>query len=37
LLVSNLADRWGVDWRDPGKVVWAELPIDDRVHPAAAC
>ncbi|MEU3894667.1 ATP-binding protein [Streptomyces sp. NPDC045251] len=25
LLVSELADKWGVGERDPGKVVWCEL------------
>ncbi|MFH8791933.1 ATP-binding protein [Streptomyces sp. NPDC017941] len=25
LLVSALADKWGVEPRDPGKVVWAEF------------
>ncbi|WP_455356364.1 ATP-binding protein [Streptomyces sp. SYSU K217416] len=27
LLVASLADRWGVDRRSWGKVVWAELAI----------
>ncbi|PWI20685.1 ATP-binding protein [Streptomyces sp. Act143] len=31
LLVSALADKWGVGQRDPGKVVWCEF-----VHPAGA-
>ncbi|MFI0980176.1 ATP-binding protein [Streptomyces sp. NPDC021093] len=26
LLVAELAARWGVTERDPGKTVWAELP-----------
>lgn len=25
LLVAALADKWGVDERDPGKVVWCEF------------
>lgn len=25
LLVSELADKWGVGEREPGKVVWCEL------------
>ena len=37
LLVSNLATRWGIDWRDGDKVVWAELPLDDSAHLAGAC
>jgi anti-sigma regulatory factor (Ser/Thr protein kinase) len=28
LLVRELAARWGVDPGDPGKTVWAELPVD---------
>ncbi|MFC8128060.1 ATP-binding protein [Streptomyces sp. NPDC057302] len=31
LLVAALADKWGVEERDPGKVVWCEFT------PAAAC
>lgn len=27
LLVSALADKWGVDERDPGKTVWCELSL----------
>ncbi|MFC7881156.1 ATP-binding protein [Streptomyces sp. NPDC057376] len=27
LLVSELADKWGVGERDPGKVVWCELGV----------
>jgi anti-sigma regulatory factor (Ser/Thr protein kinase) len=26
-IVDHLADRWGVIWTDPGKVVWAELEL----------
>jgi hypothetical protein len=28
LIVSALADRWGVEWRDTWKVVWAEIARD---------
>lgn len=30
LLVSELADKWGVTEREPGKVVWFEcwVPVD---------
>jgi hypothetical protein len=35
LLVSSLAIRWGIDWRDGDKVVWAELPLENRM--ASAC
>lgn len=28
LLVSTLADKWGVDERDPGKTVWCELSLN---------
>ncbi|MFI1398216.1 ATP-binding protein [Streptomyces sp. NPDC020681] len=27
LLVSTLADKWGVSPRDPGKIVWCEFTI----------
>ncbi|MEV7322200.1 ATP-binding protein [Streptomyces sp. NPDC093970] len=27
LLVSLLADKWGVGEREPGKVVWCEFPV----------
>ncbi|MFJ8149883.1 ATP-binding protein [Streptomyces sp. NPDC096094] len=27
LLVSELADKWGVGERDPGKVVWCEVGV----------
>jgi anti-sigma regulatory factor (Ser/Thr protein kinase) len=27
-MVSKLAGRWGVDWLDDCKVVWAEVPLD---------
>ncbi|MEU7208681.1 ATP-binding protein [Streptomyces sp. NPDC044989] len=27
LLVSELADKWGVAQRDPGKVVWCEMRV----------
>jgi anti-sigma regulatory factor (Ser/Thr protein kinase) len=37
LLVSSLATRWGIDWRDGDKVVWAELPLVDSAHLAGAC
>jgi hypothetical protein len=37
MLVSTLAARWGIDWRDGDKVVWAELPLDDPVWMASAC
>ena len=28
LFVSALATRWGVDWRDGCKIVWAEVPVE---------
>ncbi len=28
VIVSALADRWGVDWHDTWKVVWAEIDRD---------
>jgi len=28
VIVSALADRWGVEWRDTWKVVWAEIARD---------
>jgi serine/threonine-protein kinase RsbW len=28
LLVSTLADKWGVDDRDPGKIVWCEFALN---------
>ena len=31
-IVDHMAQRWGVTWSDPGKVVWAEL---SRPRPAA--
>ncbi|SCK26770.1 Anti-sigma regulatory factor (Ser/Thr protein kinase) [Streptomyces sp. WMMB 714] len=34
LLVSALADKWGVDARDPGKTVWCELELHRRPGPA---
>jgi anti-sigma regulatory factor (Ser/Thr protein kinase) len=37
MLVSSLATRWGIDWRDGDKVVWAELPLEDSNRMAAAC
>jgi hypothetical protein len=37
LLVSTLATRWGIDWRDGDKVVWAELPLKGAAHMAGAC
>src|SRR4051812_31930734 len=27
VFVSALAARWGVDWRDEWKIVWAEVPV----------
>ena|GEM_PF-1196954 len=30
LLVSVLSDKWGVEARDPGKVVWAEFGCEGR-------
>ncbi|WP_142214346.1 ATP-binding protein [Streptomyces sp. SLBN-118] len=27
LLVAALADKWGVDERDPGKIVWCEFAV----------
>jgi anti-sigma regulatory factor (Ser/Thr protein kinase) len=37
-LVAHIARRWGVDRRDGGKTVWAELPLDGsaRTDEAAA-
>jgi hypothetical protein len=35
LMVSSLAIRWGIDWRGGDKVVWAELPLVNRM--ADAC
>jgi anti-sigma regulatory factor (Ser/Thr protein kinase) len=29
-LVSTVARRWGVDWGAGDKVVWAELPLEER-------
>jgi anti-sigma regulatory factor (Ser/Thr protein kinase) len=26
-IVDHVAERWGVTWNDPGKVVWAELSV----------
>jgi anti-sigma regulatory factor (Ser/Thr protein kinase) len=26
-IVDHMAERWGVTWTDPGKVVWAELSM----------
>src|SRR4051812_34667986 len=26
-IVDHMAERWGVTWKDPGKVVWAELSV----------
>jgi hypothetical protein len=37
LIVSTLARRWGVDWRDGAKVVWAELPLEEPARLASAC
>ncbi|MFC5855224.1 ATP-binding protein [Streptomyces chlorus] len=31
LLVGELADKWGVGERDPGKVVWCEFATPDAV------
>ncbi|OAH15197.1 histidine kinase-, DNA gyrase B-, and HSP90-like ATPase [Streptomyces jeddahensis] len=28
LLVSSVADKWGVAERDPGKIVWCEFAVD---------
>ena len=36
LVVSRLATRWGIDWRDGNKVVWAELPLGDSTRMAGA-
>jgi len=36
-LVSALATRWGIDWRDGQKVVWAEVPLEDASRMAACC
>ena len=36
-LVSALATRWGIDWRDGQKVVWAEIPLEDASRMAACC
>jgi anti-sigma regulatory factor (Ser/Thr protein kinase) len=35
VLISTVALRWGVDWRDGTKVVWAELPLDERARLAS--
>lgn len=32
LLVSALADKWGVDERHPGKTVWCELSLGSPAH-----
>src|SRR5262249_25022062 len=37
LLVASLSASWGFEWRDGGKVVWAELPVDDAAVLADAC
>jgi hypothetical protein len=37
LLVSSLARRWGIDWRDSDKVVWAELSLDGPAPFIGAC
>jgi anti-sigma regulatory factor (Ser/Thr protein kinase) len=34
LVVSTLADSWGVDWQLDGKTVWAELAVTLRRPPA---
>jgi anti-sigma regulatory factor (Ser/Thr protein kinase) len=26
-IVDHMCDSWGVTWKDPGKVVWAELSV----------
>ncbi|MGW0535212.1 ATP-binding protein [Streptomyces sp. NPDC003032] len=31
LLVAALADKWGVDERDPGKVVWCEFGAEPQL------
>lgn len=30
LLVAELADKWGVEARDPGKIVWCEFALTER-------
>jgi anti-sigma regulatory factor (Ser/Thr protein kinase) len=30
-IVDHMAERWGVTWNDPGKVVWAELSVPARL------
>ena len=37
LLVSSLSKRWGIDWRESDKVVWAELSLDGPAPFAGAC
>ena len=37
LLVSSLAKRWGIDWRESDKVVWAELSLHGPAPFAGAC
>ena len=32
LLVDQLADGWGVDWRPDGKTVWFELEVASRAE-----
>ncbi|SDI13944.1 hypothetical protein SAMN05192558_101464 [Actinokineospora alba] len=36
LTVGALADRWGVDWRQDRKTVWAELYFPDEVDDTIA-
>ncbi|MEW2404237.1 ATP-binding protein [Streptomyces sp. NPDC046862] len=36
LLVSELADKWGVGERDPGKVVWCEISFRPHAWPGAS-
>jgi anti-sigma regulatory factor (Ser/Thr protein kinase) len=37
-IVDHVAERWGVTWSDPGKIVWAELSLQaiERALPISA-